>query len=642
MPKARPQPPADELSPAVPNQTAAVPGEPTPAGLAPAEPFAAVPAVLRAALERKGFTSLSAVQQAVLAGLAEAAAEGAHADQPPSADDAEDDGGSDAAAAATPPADTGRDLQITSQTGSGKTVALGFAISAALTTNQPKRTGPLALILAPTRELAMQIKDELVWLFADLRHVDVDCVTGGTSQQLERQRLQRRPAVLVGTPGRLLDHASSGALSLTSVQHLVLDEADQMLDLGFRDELEAILEKAPAERRTHLVSATFPAEVKKLTRRYQRNPLHIEGTALGAANVDIEHIAHLLNARDRYAALTNLLLLTGDRRILVFVRTREDTTRLADQLDGDGFRALPLSGDLTQAQRTRTLAAFKRGTVSTLVATDVAARGLDVPDVHCVVHMDPPIDGATYTHRSGRTGRAGQKGTSILLVPRAQERAARRLCSEARVAMQWRPLPTAAEVAAARDEQTVQRVEAALATPSPAHRLAIAARLLTTHDATQLVAALLGQAGGGAAAPTQIASIAAAAAPPPPRDRGAARKDAPGEFVSFRINWGQHEGADPRRVLAHVCRRGQLPSNAVGAIDVGRTTTTFEVAAHLASEFARQVAKRDPRDPHLFIHRDDGGPRGHDDGPHGHAPRPFRRPPVRPFQGPGRRPPRGR
>ncbi|MFM1871719.1 MAG: hypothetical protein RL398_1141, partial [Planctomycetota bacterium] len=432
----------------------------------------------------------------------------------------------------------------------------------------------------------------------------------------------------------------------------VLDEADQMLDMGFRDELEAILQKAPEERHTHLVSATFPPEVKKLTKRYQQDPVHVEGTALGAANADIEHVAHVLNARDRYAALTNLLLLTEDRRVLAFVRTREDTTRLADQLETDGFRAMPLSGDLTQAQRTRTLAAFKRGTVQVLVATDVAARGLDVPDVQYVVHMDPPIDAETYTHRSGRTGRAGQKGTSVLLVPRAQERGVRRLCSEAKAKMQWRPVPTAQEVAAARDEQRFARLSAACqqaaaegheAAAHPAKgQAALAERLLAAHDPATVVGVLLAlNDGGGRPAPAAIASFVPPPQAPPPR-KARPLDDAPhgdrrsdggefdgggpqGEFVAFRINWGFADGADPRRILAHVCRRGGVPSNCVGAIDVGRTESVFEVAAAVAGTFAQQTSRRDPRDPHLYIHRAHG-PIERGGGDRGHGPRHSRPP----------------
>jgi len=553
-------------------------------------PFAAVPVPLRIAMERRGFAALTPVQVAVLNSLGETK-------------------------------DGARDLQITSQTGSGKTVALGFALAPTLLAGSGDRVGPTTLVIAPTRELAAQLCDELQWLFAEVRHVTFDCVTGGTSQQHERQRLRRPPSVLVGTPGRLLDHVTTGAVKLGSVAQLVLDEADQMLDLGFRDELEAILAQVPKQRRTHLVSATFPPAVRGLTKRYQHDALHIEGTALGSAHADIEHIAHLLNSRDRYGALVNHLLLAGDARVLVFVRTREDTTSLADKLETDGFRAMPISGDLTQPQRTRTLAAFRRGTITTLVATDVAARGLDIADVQSVVHMDPPIDSAAYTHRSGRTGRAGLKGQSIVLVSRMLERRATRLLAEARVAVQWLPVPNAAEVQAARDERLRAKLTEALASGAPAAaHLALAKRLLADHEPAVVVATLLGQLGGPAVreafdfgqparAPRERPAPHRSHAPAPEPERPTrsapphtTRPEAEEGFVTFRINWGTENGADPRRILAHLCRRGDIHSRMVGAIDLQRFESTFGIGASVAGAFAQRVARRDPRDPNLVIH----------------------------------------
>ncbi|MCA8977406.1 MAG: DEAD/DEAH box helicase, partial [Planctomycetes bacterium] len=351
---------------------------------AAAKSLAGAPAALLPALQRRGFAGLTAVQNAIVAA---------------------DDGAAD--------------LRITSQTGSGKTVALGFSLLPGL--DDDARRGPTTLVIAPTRELAMQVKEELGWLFADLPGVSCDVVTGGTNIMQERLRLRRRPAVLVGTPGRLLDHLREHALDVSRVRQLVLDEADQMLDLGFKDELDGILERLPADRRTHLVSATFPHAVLELADRFQRSPIRIEGSAQGSAHADIEHVAYRIGSREHYQALVNLLLLAGDERMLVFVRTREATTTLADNLAADGFASMPLNGDLAQTQRTRTLAAFRRGTIRTLVATDVAARGLDIADVTVVVHYDLPLDGATYVHRSGRTGRAGQKGQSVMLVPKSRE-----------------------------------------------------------------------------------------------------------------------------------------------------------------------------------------------------------------------------
>ena len=547
--------------------------------------LAGAPTDLQPALRARGFTSLTEVQRAVLA------------------------------------ADDGKaDLRITSRTGSGKTVALGFALANGLTGGP--RPGPCTLVIAPTRELAMQVREELGWLFADLPHGDCAVVTGGTSLERERRELRRRPAVVVGTPGRLLDHLGEGALDVSAVRQLVLDEADQMLDLGFKDELDGILERLPAARRTHLVSATFPDAVLALADRFQRAPVFVEGTAGGAAHADIEHVVHRIGARDHYAALVNLLLLAGVERTLLCVRTREHTVSLADKLAADGFAAMPIHGDLAQAQRTRTLESFRRGTVRVLVATDVAARGLDIADVTAVVHVHPPIDAATYVHRSGRTGRAGQKGRSILLATKHVEARARRLFREAGIRPTLLPVPGADEVEARLLERATAAATAAIdaaGTPRRDH-LAAAERLLQGREPAAVVAALLARTLSTTRAPVTLEGQAPAPRPrreePPQGPRLAPeRRGAPGAppswrrertaaangFARFRINWGLRDGADARRILAHVCRRGDVDSRLIGNIALAPGSSTFEVAESIASSFARRVQKRDRRDPHLFI-----------------------------------------
>jgi ATP-dependent RNA helicase DeaD len=423
------------------------------------DPFAGVPAPLASALRRRGFTAPTAVQRAVLEAECE-----------------------------------GRDLRISSQTGSGKTVALGIALARPLLAAPHSPAGPAALVIVPTRELAVQVREELRWLYAEVPGLRVEAVTGGTDLSRERRRLAEKPAIVVATPGRLLDHLRAGALDCTGVGHVVLDEADQMFDLGFREELDAILEALPAERRSHLLSATFPPPVRQLADRFQKDALRLEGTRLGAAHEDIVHVAHLVRPHEVYAALVNLLLLAEGARCLVFVRRRADTTELAEQLAGDGFVALPLSGDLAQAQRTRTLAAFRNGSVPILVATDVAARGLDVPDLATVIHLEPPRDAEAYTHRSGRTGRAGRKGLSLLLVPPHARRRVEWVLANARVSADWQPAPTPARVRRTLEKRHRRRLRARLAaaeTPLGEARLAHAAELLEGRDPVAVVAALV-------------------------------------------------------------------------------------------------------------------------------------------------------
>jgi ATP-dependent RNA helicase DeaD len=433
------------------------------------DPFAGVPGPIRTALERRGFTSLTAVQRAVL----------------------------DADAVA-------HNLRISSQTGSGKTVALGLALAqymllvdeqaAADGGSSSHARGPQAIVITPTRELAVQVRDELQWLLADVRGTRVEVVTGGTDLVGERRMLRRPPRILVATPGRLLDHMRGDAFDCSSVAHVVLDEADRMLEMGFREDLEAIIDTLPAQRRSHLVSATFSGLVRKIADRFQGGEaLHLEGTALGEANDDIDHIAQLVAPRQKYPALVNALLLALGEQVLIFVDRRTDASDLAEMLGGDGFAALPFSGDLSQAQRTRTLHAFRSGTIQVLVSTDVAARGIDVPDISMVVHMSSPRDSDAYTHRSGRTGRAGRRGRSLLLVPERARHYVARLLSGANVEADWQPAPSPAKVHKAITKRTRKQLHARLISDEgPAEKnLQYAAQLLEGRDPATVVATLL-------------------------------------------------------------------------------------------------------------------------------------------------------
>ncbi len=530
----------------------------------------AIPDVLRAALLRRGFAELTSVQRAVLE-----------------------------------PDAVGRNLRISSQTGSGKTLALGFVIARELGDAASLRS-PVALVVTPTRELAVQVRDELRWLFADIPGARVEAVTGGTDIGRERMLLRRGPAVLVATPGRLLDHIRRGSCECKAVRQLVLDEADRMLDMGFREELEAIVAALPAERQSHLVSATFPLAVRKLADRVQVDAVHLQGTVLGTANVDIEHCAMLVERGDEYAALVNELLLAHGERVLVFVERRAETLELAERLVADGFAVQPFSGELSQPQRTRTLDAFRKGAVEILVSTDVAARGIDVPDISLVIHSALPDDADSYTHRSGRTGRAGRKGKSVLLVPVRARGRARAVLQAAKVDAVWRPLPTREEILEVLGERTRGRVHDLLektAAPSP-RSLAQAAQLLDGRDAVELVATLVAMASSELLPREPLATRSIAADDRPRRPQRDARPQ--GRFVRFSINWGHRKGATPARLLSHVCRRGEIASVEIGAIQIGDRSATFEVAERAAGDFEERVRIPDRRERHLQISRDDG------------------------------------
>jgi ATP-dependent RNA helicase DeaD len=550
------------------------------------------------ALEKKGYDQLTPVQEAVL--------------DPKLAD---------------------RDLRITSQTGSGKTVAIGFALRALAAEPCPAVAGvarPRAMIVAPTRELAQQVEAELTWLFANCPG-RVASVTGGASYREERRRFTQGPAVIVGTPGRLLDHLGRGGIDASQVSVVALDEADRMLDLGFREELEAILKHAPEGHRTHLMSATFPRGVRTLADRVQKDAAHVEGTRLGAANADIDHVIHLVDRGQRVHAIINLLLAKPDAQTLVFARTRADVADIAAELSQSGFPASALSGEMDQDARNRALAAFKRGALRVLVATDVAARGIDVHDITRVIHAEPPTNADSYTHRSGRTGRAGRKGTSSLLVPPAAVVQATRLLRSAGVVHRFEPIPSAAELRRAADERTVAELTAPStedATIDPRSK-AIAERIAAAGDPVTAIARMLSRVRqSGVAEPREVRQVA----PPSARgasdrnsferggdrdrDRGPARGQARGEaaqnrpdfrdgsWAAFRVSWGEQHGADARRMLALLCRRGGIRGTDVGVIRVEQSFSIIHVAQSVAAAFELEAGKADPRDPRVVIRPD--------------------------------------
>ena len=551
--------------------------------------FAGVPRPLTEAMRQRGFESLTPVQQAVL----EAQTQDVN-------------------------------LRISSQTGSGKTVAIGLALAPALIasyesngadTPREDRGKPTVLLIAPTRELAAQLEAELSWLFAGLRGMRTLVVTGGTDIQRERHALRRGATIVVGTPGRLLDHIRSGSLRVDALRHVVLDEADHMLDMGFKDELDAITDELPPERRSHLVSATFPRAVVRFADRFQPDALHLEGTRLGEANADIDHTAYLVDERDRYAALVNLMLLTDGERCLVFVRRRIETTEIAERLAADGFSALPFSGDLPQGQRTRTLNAFRSDVVRILVATDVAARGIDVADIATVVHIDLPSDAETYTHRSGRTGRAGQKGRSILLAPPRAERRLRSVLRQAKVDANWCALPSPKNIEKALKKRARKRIHAAMTVEEAPEEglIEYASALLERYDPAVLVARLVDlarpelprepMAYGGSSGGFRGDRGHHERDSRPPRSRGGPAPREEQSFEPFRIAFGARDGASPSRLLATVCRRGDISGKLVGAIRIGEEESGFEVASSVAEAFLRQASRPDERSPEQVIER---------------------------------------
>lgn len=305
------------------------------------------------------------------------------------------------------------DMVALAQTGTGKTAAFGLPIIQQIDTSK-KNTQ--ALILSPTRELAMQIASDLTNFSKFSHKIDIAVVYGGADIRKQIEQLNRGVSIVVGTPGRTLDLIKRKKLKVNEIKWLVLDEADEMLSMGFKDDLDAILETSPKEKQTMLFSATMPKEIVSIANRYMTNPHEISVGKKNTGAENVEHHYYVIHAKDRYIALKRVADLNPNIYGIIFCRTRAETKDVADKLMQDGYNADALHGDLSQAQRDHVMARFRGKHLQMLVATDVAARGLDVNDLTHVINYNLPDDPEIYIHRSGRTGRAGKKGISVTLI----------------------------------------------------------------------------------------------------------------------------------------------------------------------------------------------------------------------------------
>jgi ATP-dependent RNA helicase DeaD len=385
-----------------------------------------------------------------------------------------------------------RDLLVSAQTGSGKTVAFGLALAKTLLGDADRFTAPGAprgLIVTPTRELAMQVHRELSWLYAETGARITTCV-GGMDPRRETHALSHGVHLVVGTPGRLCDHLARRSLVLDRLAAVVLDEADEMLDMGFREDLERLLEAAPKDRRTLMFSATIPKQIATLAKQFQRDALRIATSGEGDRHRDIEYQVVSIVPRERDLAVVNLLRFHDPPGALVFCGTRDGVTHLAANLSERGFSVAALSGELSQRERNQALQALRDGRARVCVATDVAARGLDLPDLGLVIHADLPQNKEMLVHRSGRTGRAGKKGLAIVVAVDAARGFVERLLYSARVEATWRLPPSSDDIRTRDQTRLVDEIRALTDDVSDADR-EVARTLLLDRGADDLVAALV-------------------------------------------------------------------------------------------------------------------------------------------------------
>ena len=362
--------------------------------------------------------------------------------------------------------ESARDVVALAQTGTGKTAAFGLPIVQTLA----PAGAPQALVLCPTRELCMQIARDLQGFASCLPAIKVLAVYGGADIRPQLTALERGVQVVVATPGRMLDVLRRGRADLSGITRVVLDEADEMLNMGFAEDLEAILSEVPEGAQTLLFSATMPAEVAEISSKYMNDPVEITLGALNAGAEDVSHEYYVANSQDRYRALRRVVDVYPRMYGIVFCRTRVETQQVADQLSVDGYDAEALHGDLTQAQRDSVMMKFRERRVQVLVATDVAARGLDVQDLTHVINYNLPDELNLYTHRSGRTGRAGKEGVAVSIVHPREQFKIRRLEQVLRKEFKRRAVPTGDQIIVARLVHLVERVRDHEAQSEPLER----------------------------------------------------------------------------------------------------------------------------------------------------------------------------
>ncbi len=355
-----------------------------------------------------------------------------------------------------PPLLAGKDVLGEAQTGTGKTAAFGLPALAQIDTSIRK---PQLMVLAPTRELAIQVAEAIESFAKNIKGLKVATLYGGQSYGPQFSQLERGAQVVVGTPGRLMDHLRRKSLNLSHLSFCVLDEADEMLNMGFLDDIEWILEHLPEKVQMALFSATMPASIRKIANRFLKSPEHIKVAAVNKAKANIKQYAWKVSGINKNTALERIAETFDYDGMIIFVRTRNDTVSVAEHLESFGYAAAAINGDMNQAQRERTVEQMKSGKLSILVATDVVARGLDIPRIDLVINYDLPGDNEAYVHRIGRTGRAGRSGTSIAFVRPREMYSLRHYERLTNGTIEPYELPSIQEIGKARIEKT--RVELA-------------------------------------------------------------------------------------------------------------------------------------------------------------------------------------
>ncbi|CAI3954006.1 Superfamily II DNA and RNA helicase (SrmB) (PDB:3RRM) [Commensalibacter communis] len=532
-------------------------------------PFTQINSSLAQALENKGYKTLTPVQQAVLEQQ-----------------------------------DPHQDLLVSAQTGSGKTVAYGIAMAPTLLGNKTHfsaASAPQALIIAPTRELALQVHQELTWLYADTNAKIITCI-GGMNVRKESFALERGCHIVVGTPGRLCDHVRRRHLDLSDLKVMVLDEADEMLDLGFRDELEELLSACANEHRTLLFSATIDKAIESLAKRYQNNAIRIN-TVSTAQHIDIEYHAVVTHPKEVDNAVVNLLRYIDSPTAMVFCATRELVRHMQSALIERGFSCAALSGDLGQEERTQAIKSLRTGQVRVCVATDVAARGLDLPTLDLVIHASLPTNHATLLHRSGRTGRAGRKGVCALIVPNSQRNRAEQLLRKAKVAATWETAPSITAIHEKDNERLLNHPSLLNSKEVLGEDQILIDQLTSKFSINDLANTVISLYRTTIPNPEEITPISLENRRSVGSDRERSRdgrgrdRDGRSDSHSFESgSWyempvGRSDNADPKWLIPMLCKIANIQKKDIGSIRISDRATKFEIAADKVADFNKSISR---------------------------------------------------
>ena len=534
-------------------------------------------------------------------------------------------------AATIPALLAGRDVVGLAQTGTGKTAAFALPVLSRLDVSQSK---PQALVLAPTRELALQVCEAFERYATHLRGVHVLPVYGGQGYVVQLSALRRGVHIVVGTPGRIMDHLEKGTLDLSELKYLVLDEADEMLKMGFAEDVETILADTPEDKQVALFSATMPPQIRRISQQYLRDPeeITVKNKTTTSANTVQRYL--VVSYPQKVDALTRILEVENFEGMIVFVRTKNETELLAEKLRARGYTAAAISGDVAQAQREKTVNQLKSGKLDILVATDVAARGLDVDRISHVVNYDLPIDTESYVHRIGRTGRAGRSGDAISFVTPRERRMLTAIEKATRSPLKQMQLPTAEDVNATRLARFDDQITAALEQRERIARFRdIIGHYVEHHNVPEAdVAAALAVVAQGEEplllSPEDERSGGRFDRDDRERpDRGGRTRDggrrddgdrperrsrpSGAALASYRIDVGRRQRVEPRQIVGALANEGGLSREDFGAIDIRPDFSLVELPADLPTDVLDRLSGTRISGRLIQLRPDRGAPQRH-------------------------------